>query len=172
MHPTVAWVVVQKAAVREQMIFDLARWYITVCETLVSVEHRERPQKRGNLLNVEGEKMKLLSFTIATVALLGLFVFTNPKMADYERFVRNFVTDNTENAEPLDRALGLLFGGLAGSLASTVTSRHDYVLFSIYNSTLPNNHLKVLGALSNFFVMEQSTLTGPRVRPPSTTTHR
>lgn len=114
--------------------------------------------------------MKLLSFTIATVALLGLLVLTNPKMVDYEQFVRNFVTDSTGNAEPIDRALGLLFGGLAGSLASTVTTRHDYVLFSIYNSTLPNNHLKVFGALNNFFVMEQSTLVEPRVQPPPMTT--
>lgn len=102
--------------------------------------------------------------------MLGLLVFTNPKMADYERFVRDVVTDNTGNTEPLDRALGLLFGGLAGSLASTVTTRHDYVFFSLYNSTLPNNHLKVFGALNNFFVMEQSTLVEPRVQPSSTTT--
>lgn len=101
--------------------------------------------------------MKLLVTTIISVAALGLLVFTNPKMTEYEQFIRQQIINETEKADNINKTLGFLFSGFSSGLITNVTQRTDYVFLSIYDSYLGNDRIKVMGVLSNFFVIKDAS---------------
>ena len=116
--------------------------------------------------------MKSLIVTILGVATLGLMAFTNPKMADYEQFIRKEIINDTKKSDDLSQALGLLFGGIASSLATSATVRSDYVFLSIYDTTFGEDHVRVLGALNNFFVLTKSNVERYFPHQVTTTSNR
>jgi len=105
--------------------------------------------------------MKLLSLIIAIVALLGLMAFKNPNLDDYNNYVRQVVvkefqkTAEKEGGGPFGQMLAPLLGNLAGGLMASQTVRSDYIFFSIYEARLSGERLKLLGILSQFFVLEK-----------------
>jgi hypothetical protein len=100
--------------------------------------------------------MKPLPPTVVVVAALGLLVYTNPKMADFEQYVHARIVEKAERKDDVSKAVGKLLGGFASSLIVNATTRSDYVFFSIYEATLEGDEVKVLGALNNFVVVKRS----------------
>lgn len=112
--------------------------------------------------------MKSLIVTIISIAALGLLALTNPKMPDYEQFVRNQVAQKTEKADDLTKILGMLFGGVASGLITNSTTRADYVFFSLYDTRLDNDKFKVIGVLNNFVILQQPNPEHAEQGQPST----
>jgi hypothetical protein len=99
--------------------------------------------------------MKPLPLTIVVVAALGLLVYTNPKMADFELYVHARIVEKSEKKDDVSKAVGKLLGGFASSLIVNTATRSDYVFFSIFNATLEGDEVKVLGMLNNFIVVQR-----------------
>ncbi|AIY43370.1 hypothetical protein LT85_4212 [Collimonas arenae] len=94
---------------------------------------------------------------IVIASILGVLIFTNPKIDNYEQYIHQAITQETSHRDGLTQAIGTLFGGVASSFIANSTVRNNYVLFSIYDSDLGNQHLKYVGILGNFF-----QLAGPK----------
>lgn len=102
--------------------------------------------------------MKSLSLTIIIVAVLGLLAYTNPKPDQFERYVHQEITQEVnKQSDDLQRTLGHVFGGIASSMVTSQAVRNDYVFLSIYDIGLGKEHLKALGILNNFFLLEAPT---------------
>ncbi len=91
--------------------------------------------------------MKKLLFVI--VLLLFVLVLTNPTQADYNSWV------NEELAQQLDYnsegAVGKAISPLTNMLVNSVTERHNYYIFSIYETEIANNEInKTIGILKMF----------------------
>ncbi len=110
-------------------------------------EHNESYQN-----NKAGKTMKSISSTIVAIALLGLLVYTNPTLESYESFVHQQIVQASTSEQ--DRALALLFGGILSGIATNMTVRKDYVLLSTYDTKIGDEHLRVLGIMKNFFILE------------------
>lgn len=100
--------------------------------------------------------MKSLAVTIVAIATLGVFVYTNPKMTDFEQYIHAQIIQKSEKKDEVGKVIGTLLGGFASSLIVSATTRSDYVFFSIYNAPLDGDDIKVLGALNNFMVLKRS----------------
>lgn len=100
--------------------------------------------------------MKFFLLFLLSSGLIGLLVYTNPTLTSYEEFVeQQFKEETLKQRDPLINVFGSLFGGLASSLIIQRTVRHDYVLFSTYDTTFDKEHLKAVGMLNNFFIQEK-----------------
>jgi hypothetical protein len=110
-------------------------------------EHNESYQN-----NKTGKTMKSISFAVVAVALLGLLVYTNPTLESYESFVHQQIIQESKSDQ--DRALALLFGGILSGIATNMTVRKDYVFLSTYDTNIGDEHLRVLGIMKNFFILE------------------
>jgi hypothetical protein len=104
--------------------------------------------------------MKMLSFVIVLVAVLGLMVYTNPTMNDFDAFIRQSVIKESEkeSKDAMGRFLGSIVGGVAGSVIASQTVRSDYLLFSMYEARLGPERLKALGICRNFILLESPKL--------------
>ena len=101
--------------------------------------------------------MKTLSFTILLVAFCGLLVYTNPTIDDYHDFVQMQIKkEMVKNDQSIDRFWGSIMGGIGSAFIVAQTTRTDYVFCSLYEADFGEHHLKVLGILKNFFVIEKS----------------
>ena len=115
----------------------------------------EPPQKSPG-----GGTMKSLSSTIFMVALLGLLVYTNPTLESYESFLHQQILEDADRqGDALSKTFGYFFGGFASSLITRMTIRKDYILWSTYETMMGDEHLRVLGILKNFFILEQPRST-------------
>jgi len=104
--------------------------------------------------------MKMLSVVIVVVAVLGLMVFTNPSMNDFDTYIRQRVIQESEKQthDSVGRFLGSIVGGVAGSVITSQTVRSDYLLFSLYEARLGTEKLKALGVCRNFILLESPKL--------------
>ncbi len=101
--------------------------------------------------------MKTLSFTILLVAFCGLLVYTNPTMDDYHDFVQQQIQkEMVKSGDSIDRFWGSVMGGIGSAFIVAQTIRTDYVVCSLYQADFGEHHLKVLGILKNFFILEKS----------------
>lgn len=91
---------------------------------------------------------------MAIVGIAALFAFTNPNMSDYEQYLRKEIVQNSQNSDVVTQAVSTLFSGLASGLVVNFTTRTNFLLFSLYETNMAQNHYKVLGALGNFVVIE------------------
>ncbi|MGI0025480.1 MAG: DUF4359 domain-containing protein [Nitrososphaera sp.] len=98
--------------------------------------------------------MKSVLITIIIIALSGLLVFTNPTMDSYEQFVHQKIIQEATKQDHLSQAVGLLFGGIASHLLANATIRQDCLLLSVYYTDFGNDHLRALGILNHFIVLE------------------
>lgn len=101
--------------------------------------------------------MRLLAAVIIGVAVLGLMVYTNPRMEDYNGFIRQSVMKESQKRghDSLDQAFGSLMGGIASGVLASQTLRTDYVFFSTYEVRFGKSHVKALGAFKNFVFLEK-----------------
>jgi hypothetical protein len=110
--------------------------------------------------------VKVLSAVVVALCLLGLLVFTNPRMEDYEQYLRQEILRETGKGDDVGIALGALVSGVASSLLTGATVRNDYVFWSTYETMLGNKPLRVLGVLRNFVVLQDADLASSRPQPP------
>jgi hypothetical protein len=101
--------------------------------------------------------MKLVACMIVAVALLGLLVYTNPSMDDYNNFIRQSIIKEGQKQkdDPVGQLLAPLFSGMAGGLVASQTVRTDYVFFSVYSFRFGKERIKALGVLKNFIFLEK-----------------
>lgn len=109
--------------------------------------------------------MKSSRGTIIASVLIGLLVYTNPKMDNYVQFIQNQLVQQEGKDNPLAMFLNAVFGNAINNAIVQATVRNDYVFFSVYDSEFGNNggHLKSIGILNNFIVLERTP--PPEVSP-------
>lgn len=98
--------------------------------------------------------MNALIATIVKLAILGLLVATNPSRIDYSTFIRQEMVREAQKDGGLSEALMLIFGGFAEGVISNVTTRDNYLIFSIYTTNIGEDELVVLGVLGSFLVID------------------
>src|SRR5919106_973761 len=100
--------------------------------------------------------MKSIALTIVMIALLGLLVYTNPTLESYENFVRQWLIQEMkkEGSSDLERTIGSFLSGIASGVLARQAIRKDYLLLSTYDTDLGNEHIKAVGILNNFIVLE------------------
>jgi hypothetical protein len=101
--------------------------------------------------------MKFLVLAVVTFLVLGLLLVTNPRMEDYEQYLRQEILVESGKGDEVGKALGVLVSGVASSLMASATVRNDYVFWSTYETTLGNDRVRVLGILRNFIVLKGKT---------------
>ncbi|MBK7493355.1 MAG: DUF4359 domain-containing protein [Nitrosomonas sp.] len=97
--------------------------------------------------------MPSLTKTIVAVTLLALLTYTNPSMEAYEKFIHEQILQETRTQDDLTKFFGSLFGGFVSSLITNSTIRRDFIILSFYDTDFGGEQLKVVGILSNFFVI-------------------
>jgi len=99
--------------------------------------------------------MKSILFTLVAVALLALLAYTNPTLHSYQEFVHQSILLETKHQEnPLEQVLGSLLGGVASGVIANQTLRTDYVFLSTYDTQFNQEHLRAIGVLKNFYILE------------------
>src|SRR5581483_814482 len=101
---------------------------------------------------IQNINMKLLTSTIFVVALLGLLAYKNPTLDGYEHFMRQKITE--ESKTEVEKALGFFLGDFASRFVASQTIRRDYIFLSTYDTEFGGEHLRTLGILNNFFILE------------------
>ena len=96
--------------------------------------------------------MKSITATIVIIALLGLLAYKNPTLESYEHFMRQKITE--ESKTDVEKALGYFFGDFASRFVASQTIRKDYIFLSIYDTDLSGEHLRTLGILNNFIILQ------------------
>lgn len=91
-------------------------------------------------------------FTVLVIALLGLLASKNPTLESYESFVRQRIIQDSKT--DLEKALGVFFGGFASRFVASQTVRNDYIFLSTSDTEFGGEHLRTLGILNNFIIME------------------
>ena len=109
---------------------------------------------------IQSTNMKSITATILVVALLGLLAYKNPTLDSYEHFMRQKITE--ESKTDVEKALGFFFGDFASRFVASQTIRKDYIFLSTYDTELSGEHLRALGILNNFIILET---------PPSLKSH-
>jgi len=102
--------------------------------------------------DIQGKTVKSIAVTIVIVVLLGLLAYTNPTLDSYESFVRQQII--RESKTDVKKALGLFLGGFASRFVASQTVRRDYIFLSTYDTEFGGEHLRTLGILNNFIIME------------------
>lgn len=100
--------------------------------------------------------MKALIISVATAAVLALLALTNPDTEDYSRYLRDEMSDGGSDEDEIAEAVRGVFGGIAGGLLASASSRDNYLLFSIYTTDLGTDELVTLGILGNFVVLREN----------------
>jgi len=99
--------------------------------------------------------MKPILLTIIAVSVLGLLAYTNPTLDHYEEYLQQSILQEAKKSkDPLEQMLGGFFGGLASGFIAKQTVRGDYVFFSTYDTQIDKEHLRAIGVLKNFYVLE------------------
>jgi hypothetical protein len=99
--------------------------------------------------------MKFIPHTVVPLVIIGILIYTNPTIKNYEEFVaQEFKEEMLKQEDPLVNVFGSLFGGFATDIILQRTIRHDYVLFSTYDTVFDKAHFKAVGFLKNFMVTE------------------
>ena len=96
--------------------------------------------------------MKSITATILIVALLGLLAYTNPPLNSYENFVRQKIIQ--ESKTDVEKAFGFFFGDFASRFVASQTVRKDYIFLSTYDTEFGGEHLRTLGILNNFIILQ------------------
>jgi hypothetical protein len=106
--------------------------------------------------------MKLLISIIIVITLLGLMVYTNPSMENYNDYIRQNVMKETQKQrdDRFGQLLSPMLGGIAGNLVTSQTMRTDCVFFSIYELGLGKERLKAIGIFKNFILLDK-----PKMKP-------
>lgn len=98
--------------------------------------------------------MKGMIVTIVVIAVLGLFVATNPTSEDYSAYLQQDIAQDATADGGVPGGLASLLGGVAGGLLSSTATRHNYLFFSTYSVELGDEDMLTLGILGNFIVLK------------------
>jgi hypothetical protein len=106
--------------------------------------------------------MKTVLWVLVVVCLAGLLAYTNPDMERYQAYCSQEIQQEVgTGGDPLTGALSSLLGGFAGTVMASQTVRHDYVVFSSYDTALGAEHIRAIGVLNNFIILEKPQRKSP-----------
>lgn len=93
-------------------------------------------------------------FLVIIAVLLLLLAFTNPNQSDYNQWVNNNLADklnvNTDNT------VGKALSSLSDKVIGSITQRHNYYLFSVYETNIGKLEVsKTLGICKFFIKLDQ-----------------
>jgi hypothetical protein len=94
-----------------------------------------------------------MKFLLVMLALVILMVCTNPSKSDLGDYVSNYLIKQYQGKEDLEFENTIL-DDIAAFAISRRAVRTDYILFSIYEFQIKQNHLKALGIFRNFIPLE------------------
>jgi hypothetical protein len=97
--------------------------------------------------------MKTMLLTVVLVSVLGLLVATNPTPDEYQDFLRQQMVQDSKS--DVERSVLSFFGGFASRVVAGQAHRSNYVVLSLYDTNLGQEHLRVLGILNNFIILER-----------------
>lgn len=101
--------------------------------------------------------MKYLILTLIIIAILGFMIATNPTLDDYSDYIKQeYVNENEEQGE-FTKGLKGIFGGIAGDVIASATTRKNYVFFSLYNTDLSSDKYSCVGIFGNFINCTEET---------------
>ncbi|WP_139841183.1 DUF4359 domain-containing protein [Methylocaldum sp. SAD2] len=103
--------------------------------------------------------MTALTKTIVIVSFWALLGYTNPSMKDYEEFIQKQILQESRKEGGVDKVLWSLFGGFFRNVIANETTRRDFVFFSLYDTSVGGQNVRVVGVLNNFFFMESLSLS-------------
>jgi len=92
---------------------------------------------------------KLLLFIVIFGIALAV---TNPSIEDYKAWSKNEIAKQASNG--VTRVLGSLLGG---ALVENSTIKEDYIIFSIYETDILDEHIRTLGILKKFVPMSNTS---------------
>lgn len=106
--------------------------------------------------------MKSIAFLMLLIAALGLLAYTNPTLDIYQQYLQQSILKQAKRkANPVERALGTVLGGVASGVIASQTVRTDYVFWSTYETRLTDRErLRAIGVLNNFYVLENPFAAG------------
>jgi len=74
--------------------------------------------------------------------------------APHCRVRQSILRDTKQQENPLEQVLGSLLGGVASGMIANQTLRTDYVFLSTYETQFNQEHLRAIGVLKNFYILE------------------
>ena len=116
--------------------------------SLKTEEKINEPKQSG----IQSTNIKPITAAILIGALLGLLAYKNPTLESYEHFMRQKITE--ESKTDVEKALGFFFGDFASRFVMSQTVRRDYIFLSTYDTEFGGEHLRTLGILNNFIILE------------------
>ncbi len=97
--------------------------------------------------------MKRQTPILVIVVIIIILAITNPNMEDYKSYVRGQITQAAQKEIGADNPLSSLVGAVAGSMLDSITTRQNFIVFSVYESALGHKHLKVLAFFGQFVTL-------------------
>lgn len=106
--------------------------------------------------------MKTVLWALVVVGMVGILAYTNPDLERYQVFCSQEIQQEVgKGGDPLTGAIGSLLGGFAGTVMASQTIRHDFVVFSSYETSLGQEHIRAIGVLNNFIILEKPQRSSP-----------
>lgn len=100
---------------------------------------------------------RLICLVLLVIISLGLYT-NNPTKDDFRRFVeetfRKEFTINSSEKNILTSFLSNVTSSIAGRAASSMATRDDYYLFSIYSVDIMDAKIKFIGIFNRFFPLQ------------------
>jgi uncharacterized protein YecT (DUF1311 family) len=101
--------------------------------------------------------MKSISWTLAGIALLAIMVYKNPKIDQYDGFIRQKIKERAKETNGTDgEIVAVIFGGIASKVIIEATNRRDYLFASVYDTSIGGMSFSSLGVLGNFILLDQT----------------
>ena len=95
-------------------------------------------------------------FLVAIIATLILMIYANPTIENYREFVRQETVEASRASnDKFAQVVGGLFGGLASTVVAGYTVRHDYILFSVFDTQIGEERWRNFGILGRFLSLER-----------------
>ncbi len=101
--------------------------------------------------------------SVVVAVILALMIFTNPSLDQYELFVQQKINEMARREGKAAEGLAMIFGGLASKMIVSQTTRHDFLLGSVFVTELSEKErLGSIGLFGNFLVVQKPSMDDGR----------
>ena len=96
---------------------------------------------------------RIMVLIILIIICLGLYI-TNPTRDNFKVFVEENFRRELADDNGLTRFVSGTIASMTGKLASTISTREDYYLFSIYSLKIRDEEMKFIGVFNRFLPIQ------------------
>ena len=118
-----------------------------------------------------------LTATFFSLILVFMLAISNPSAEKYKEYIRDLAHQKIQSGNDDGMLMAwTVFGSIGDSVIDNIisasTTRKDYFLFSFYDTDVIGKHVKIVGILNNFILMnsvepaETTTATKETIGPP------